>query len=127
MIATVPLTESVTLTSLDYLLLGDLRGLLEEPFTADNRRWLLTILDRLILSQAIASTPPPFRSGRLWATRSLPPALPPELSVQLRRLRDQVAHGTATENLVQAVRLALTSVLTSPVLTDMAVSQAVAG
>jgi hypothetical protein len=35
-------------SSLEYILLGDLRDLLEEPADAENRRWLLAVLDGLL-------------------------------------------------------------------------------
>lgn len=35
-------------TSLEYILLGDLRDLLEEPADKENRRWLLAVLDALL-------------------------------------------------------------------------------
>lgn len=35
-------------SSLEYILLGDLRDLLEEPPDAENRRWLIAVLDALL-------------------------------------------------------------------------------
>jgi Hemerythrin HHE cation binding domain len=35
-------------SSLEYILLGDLRDLLEEPIDDENRKWLLAVLDALI-------------------------------------------------------------------------------
>ena len=35
-------------TELEYILIGDLRDLLEEPIDAENARWLLAILDSLL-------------------------------------------------------------------------------
>jgi len=35
-------------SSLEYILLGDLRDLLEEPADNENRRWLLAVLDALL-------------------------------------------------------------------------------
>ena len=35
-------------TSLEYILLGDLRDLLEEPSDDETRRWLLAVLDTLL-------------------------------------------------------------------------------
>lgn len=35
-------------SSLEYILLGDLRDLLEEPIDSENRKWLLAVLDALI-------------------------------------------------------------------------------
>lgn len=34
--------------SLEYILLGDLRDLLEEPADAENRKWLIAVLDSLL-------------------------------------------------------------------------------
>ncbi|MFV0446808.1 MAG: hypothetical protein ACK5Q5_24820 [Planctomycetaceae bacterium] len=35
-------------TELDYLLLGDLREMLEEPLTTQTRKWMLSVLDVLL-------------------------------------------------------------------------------
>jgi hypothetical protein len=35
-------------SSLEYILLGDLRDLLEEPADAENRKWMLAVLDGLL-------------------------------------------------------------------------------
>ena len=35
-------------TSLEYILLGDLRDLLEEQLDSENRKWLLAVLDTLL-------------------------------------------------------------------------------
>lgn len=35
-------------STLEYILLGDLRDVLEEPADAENRKWLLAILDTLL-------------------------------------------------------------------------------
>ena len=35
-------------TALEYILLGDLREILEEPIDAQNRKWLLAVLDALL-------------------------------------------------------------------------------
>lgn len=35
-------------SSLEYILLGDLRDLLEEPIDRENRKWLLAVLDALV-------------------------------------------------------------------------------
>lgn len=35
-------------SSLEYILLGDLRDLLDEPIDRENRRWLIALLDALI-------------------------------------------------------------------------------
>lgn len=84
------------------LLLGDLRWLLEEPCTAENRRWLLAILDRLLVGQYPAS---PAASSPCFSQRiPAAPSLPHALVVHLRRLRDRVAHGTAIEAAALDVR-----------------------
>jgi hypothetical protein len=40
--------ELRTCTELEYILLGDLRDLLEEPPSEENSRWLLAVLDALL-------------------------------------------------------------------------------
>lgn len=35
-------------TSFEYILLGDLRDLLQEPIDADGRKWLIAVLDSLL-------------------------------------------------------------------------------
>jgi len=35
-------------SALEYILLGDLRDLLEEPADAENRKWLIAVLDALL-------------------------------------------------------------------------------
>jgi hypothetical protein len=37
-------------TSLEYILLGDLRELLEKPVDSESRRWMLSVLDKLLES-----------------------------------------------------------------------------
>jgi hypothetical protein len=45
---------------LEYLLLGDLRQLLDEPASRENRRWLLSVLDRLLAVRSSLGTGPNF-------------------------------------------------------------------
>ncbi|HTI50586.1 MAG TPA: hypothetical protein VL475_06540 [Planctomycetaceae bacterium] len=40
--------DSSNYTSLEYILLGDLRELLEEPVNSESRRWMLSVLDGLL-------------------------------------------------------------------------------
>uniref|UniRef100_A0A7C4QHI2 Uncharacterized protein n=1 Tax=Schlesneria paludicola TaxID=360056 RepID=A0A7C4QHI2_9PLAN len=102
MIATLSPPVPVASEALVLLLLGDLRWLLEEPCTAENRRWLLAILDRLLVGQNPAST----AASSPCCTQRIPaaPFLPHALVVHLRRLRDRVAHGTAIEAAALDVR-----------------------
>jgi hypothetical protein len=39
---------STSYTSLEYILLGDLRELLDEPVDSESRRWMLSVLDKLL-------------------------------------------------------------------------------
>jgi hypothetical protein len=82
---------------LEHLLLGDLRELLDEPASPTNSRWLLAILDKLLVGRPRThhgpSQPGPNDHGLRWHDGS--PQRGDDRSglfAKLRRLRDRVAH-----------------------------------
>jgi hypothetical protein len=97
-------------SGLAHLLLGDLRQLLEEPPSRENRRWLLAILDRLLAGRVGLVMPTGLGVSRRWTQTEFDapePALTPELVSQLQRLRDRVAHGAVFHGVAHEVRAAL--------------------
>ena len=106
-------TVSAAERGLELLLLGDLRQLLEEPPTRENRRWLMAVLDRLLAGRAHPEMCVPL--GVRWIesdVSALPPTLGPELVSQLQRLRDRVAHGATFHTLAHSVRAGLQRAMT---------------
>lgn len=110
MIATAPLAQrsETSQTSLGYLLLGDLRSLLEEPPGAHRDRWLVATLDMLLMSRPrSAPTIDPPRSaeeqGRGCATGrfSAGDLVPFD---KLQRLRDRIVHRAPSGVLVQELK-----------------------
>lgn len=115
MIAAAPHYDSphVENRALEYLLLGDLRQILDEPPSPQNSRWLIAILDMILVSRP-RSRPPvylpvqtpiePFalRTG-LLETGSL--------VEKLRRLRDRVAHRSGHAALANEIREELREVM----------------
>lgn len=97
--------------SLDYLLLGDLRLWLEEPESATRNRWLLALLDMLLLSRPRVSlgiesmrTRDSHGSGgkvRLPAGHQVP-------FENLQRLRDRIAHHAPCDVLIRDLLFELT-------------------
>jgi hypothetical protein len=98
----IPLAEP----DLEFLLIGDLRQLLEEAPTRENRRWLLAILDRLLAARAGWHTIG-FGPESRWSPLETPGLLTGEIVSQLQRLRDRVAHGAAFQSVAQEVRRSL--------------------
>ena len=110
MIATVPLTvcPETSRAFLDYLLLGDLRLLLEESACVQRDRWLVATLDMLLMSRP--------RSGRTvylptitgepgrGLTASRIAAGGPVPFDKLQRLRDRIVHRAPSEVLVQELK-----------------------
>ena len=98
----------------EYLLLGDLRLLLEEPIGPETNRWLLATLDMVLASRprpAHAAIPPilmrsPWEdeSERLWQERST-------LVEKLQRLRDRIAHRAPYALLANEIRCDLTDLM----------------
>ncbi len=110
MIATVPVAarpESVRV-SLDYLLLGDLRLLLEEPACVQRDRWLVATLDMLLMSRprsgpaiylpTLADEPGRGLPTSRFAMSGLVPF------DKLQRLRDRIVHRAPNEVLVQELK-----------------------
>lgn len=110
MIATVPLAmrPETSQESLDYLLLGDLRLLLEESACVERDRWLVATLDMLLMSRPRSGravylptiTGEPGRS--LTANRIAAGGLVP--FDKLQRLRDRIVHRAPSEVLVQELK-----------------------
>lgn len=102
--------------ALEYLLIGDLRQLLEEPPTDERNRWLIATLDMLLANQ-----PGPGQSGymaglhrlcgwddhsdRLWQERTV-------LYLQLQRLRDRLAHRAPCALIANEIRCDLGELVT---------------
>jgi hypothetical protein len=105
-----PSPSTLADATLEYLLLGDLRLLLDEAPSWENRRWLLAVLDRLLTSRAgwhAISFGPESR----WARLESASLLSVETVSQLQRLRDRVAHGSGFQAVAQDVRRRLDQAL----------------
>lgn len=113
MIAASPHYEAANLENreLEYLLLGDLRQILEEPEGPHTACWLLAILDMILVGRP-----------RLRRTVYLPvqvqedPYQPRSVETsslieKLRRLRDRVAHRTGHAGLANEIREELREVM----------------
>ena len=88
----------------EYLLLGDLRQVLEEPAGLQTSRWLIAILDMILVSR-----PHPRQSIYLPVnapdtSRFKGDVATVALMEKLRRLRDRVAHKTGHASLASEVR-----------------------
>jgi hypothetical protein len=89
-------------SSLEYILLGDLRDLLEEPADAENRKWLLAVLDALLdtlprefdlededgyMSEVLERYPNwSFQVDRLHREHE-------QVFAKIKELRERIAHG----------------------------------
>jgi hypothetical protein len=96
---------------LEYLLLGDLREILDEPCSPQTSLWLLAILDMILVSRPRSRTiglpivpDDPFRQR----SRSLESGT---LIEKLRRLRDRVAHRSGHAALASEIRQELREVM----------------
>ncbi len=106
MIATVPAATrpETSRASLDYLLLGDLRLLLEERACPQRDRWLLATLDMLLMSRP-RSGPSIYlptlaeESGRGSAAGRFTVSGPVPFDT-LQRLRDRIVHRAPSDALV---------------------------
>ena len=113
MIAAAPhykLPETVN-RELEYLLLGDLREVLEEPAGPQTARWMLAILDMLLVNrpQARPSVYLPIEGP---GTRGPISCLESTSMIdKLRRLRDRVAHRSNYSALVNEIREELREVM----------------
>lgn len=96
---------------LEYLLLGDLRQVLEEPDSPQTSQWLLAILDMILVGR------PSTRSAVYLPIEGKSDSFSSRLSKsglfidKLRRLRDRVAHRTAYANLATEIRAELREVM----------------
>ena len=113
MIAAAPHYESSNVENreLEYLLLGDLRQVLEEPSGPQNSRWLLAILDMILVGR-----PRVHRSVFLPVQMPDDPYRPKSLESgslieKLRRLRDRVAHRAGHSALANEIREELREVM----------------
>lgn len=109
MIATVPVAArpETSRASLDYLLLGDLRLLLEESACTQRDRWLVATLDMLLMSRprsvpaiylpATADEPGRGSTGRFAVGGIVP-------FDRLQRLRDRIVHRAPSELLIQELK-----------------------
>lgn len=106
MIATVPVAArpEISRVSLNYLLLGDLRLLLEEPASVPRDRWLVATLDMLLMSRP-RSTPTIYlptlaeEPGRNFTANRFVVDGPVPYD-KLQRLRDRIVHRAPSEVLV---------------------------
>lgn len=115
MIAAAPHYESSQTENraLEYLLLGDLRQILDEPPSPQNSLWLIAILDMILVSRPrsrpeiylpVQTPVDPFaQRARLLETGSL--------VEKLRRLRDRVAHRSGHAALANEIREELREVM----------------
>lgn len=98
----------------EYLLLGDLRLLLEEPIGPETNRWLLATLDMILASRprpshttiasALMRSPWEDESERFSQERST-------LYEKLQRLRDRIAHRAPYALLANEIRCDLTDLM----------------
>lgn len=113
MIAAAPHFETASSGNrdLEYLLLGDLRQVLDEPAGPQTSRWLLAILDMILVGR------PPLRHSvylpvHLNDDRYQPHCLESgSLIEKLRRLRDRVAHRAGHAVLANEIREELREVM----------------
>ena len=94
-------TPTQGLAAYQYLLLGELRLLLEEPADNDEtRRWLLAVLDRLLARFPREPADPRFDQESLFTLLQRQ-----VLWMQkLRRLRDRIAHRAPFQILANEIR-----------------------
>ncbi len=96
---------------LEYLLLGDLRQTLEEPAGPQKSRWLLAILDMILVGQPRVR-PPIFLPVHSSDSRChMDAAESDSLVEKLRRLRDRVAHRSDHFSLANEIREELREVM----------------
>lgn len=90
----------------EYLLLGDLRQVLEEPVTPQSSRWILAILD-LLLAGRPRSRPSvylPVERRNINISERSNSLESGSLLEKLRRLRDRIAHRTSYDGLIEDLR-----------------------
>jgi len=110
MIATVPVAArpETSRASFDYLLLGDLRLLLEESACVQRDRWLVATLDMLLMSRprsvsAIYLPTLADEPGRGFAASRFAVGGPVPFD-KLQRLRDRIVHRAPSEVLIQELK-----------------------
>ena len=115
MIAAAPHYEAANVENreLEYLLLGDLRQILDEPASPQTSLWLLAILDMILVSRPrlrqSALVPREVTcNGFSQRSRSLESG---SLIEKLRRLRDRVAHRSGHATLAAEIREELREVM----------------
>lgn len=107
MIAIVPLAErqDTARFAFDYLLLGDLRGLLDEPSGLQRDRWLIATIDMLLISrprtEPAVFLPAAIRAGNSVNHRSAEDGIPFD---RLQRLRDRIVHRAPCGALIEELR-----------------------
>lgn len=107
LLAPPPASVSAQASPLEYLLLGDLRQLLEEPASPETSRWIVAILDRLLAGRPRTTSPylPSTPRNLPWdSDTTAVPALQALLFAKLQRLRDRVAHHTPYALLANEIR-----------------------
>ena len=110
MIATVAVAAcpETSRASLDYLLLGDLRLLLEEPACVQRDRWLVATLDMLLMSRP-RSVPAIYlptladEPGRGFTANRFAVGGPVPFD-KLQRLRDRIVHRAPSGVLIQELK-----------------------
>jgi len=100
----------------EYLLLGDLRQLLEETPRAETERWLLAVLDLLLVAHPrIVHSATAGTSDRTatWPPSEMNWPLNPLFFAKLQRLRDRLAHRAPYSLLSDEIRCDLAELFES--------------
>jgi hypothetical protein len=88
-----------------YLLLGELRWLLEEASNSDNaQRWLIAVLDRLLATYLCEDVPHHFAADSSWSPLGGTMHGPERWKKKLQRLRDRIAHRAPYQILANEIR-----------------------
>ena len=115
--ATVPLPTQLSAhlkAEVAYLLLGNLRVLLEEPPEMVTSRWLIAVLDRLLAHRIpiVAVLELQHVRPELWSENS---SRDTTFYTKLQRLRDRVAHQKPYALLANEVRCDLRELVHPPI------------
>jgi hypothetical protein len=92
------------LTASEYLFLGDLLSLLEEPVEPTTGRWILAVVDRVLTLRLQGEDDDAGTLGRLPSSETTA-----ELVEKLQRLRDRIALRAPYQLLANEVRCELRS------------------
>ena len=96
---------------LEYLLLGDLRQILDEPASTQTSSWLLATLDMILVGRSQSRTTV-YLPVQATADSYLPRSLKSNSIIdKLRRLRDRVAHRSNYTLLANEIRDELREVM----------------